>query len=234
MSTFSPLSAREGYRRWAPHYAQETAISFLEARLVEAVTPPATGQRLLDAGCGTGRRLIACGAAEAVGIDLSPEMLAAGVGIGASRQHPHLRTMVGDIRALPLEDGGFDIVWCRLAIGHLPACAGAYAELARVAAPGATIIVSDFHEAAHHAGHRRSFRDAEGVHEIEHYLHTVIDQQNAARATGLEPVGQHEAAIGLYALPFYEKAGRAELYREHEGLPVVSLLTFRKAAACAC
>ncbi len=234
MSACPPLSAREGYRRWAPHYAQETAISFLEAQLVEAVAPPAAGKRLLDAGCGTGRRLIDCGAAQAVGVDLSPEMLEAGIGIGPSHQHPHLRSMVGDLRALPLEDGGFDIVWCRLAIGHLPEYAQAYAELSRVAAPGATVIVSDFHEAAHRAGHRRSFRDAQGVHEIEHYLHTASQQQDAARIAGLEPIGQHEAVIGPDALPFYEKAGRAALYREHEGLPVVSLLVFRKAAACAC
>jgi malonyl-CoA O-methyltransferase len=227
----SHLSIREGYRRWAPLYARETAISFLETQLVEAVTPPMAGRRLLDAGCGTGRRLVGCGAALAVGVDVSPEMLEAGVGIGASPAHPHLRTLVGDIRCLPLADGGFDIVWCRLAIGHLPECEKTYAELARVAAPGATVIVTDFHEAAHRAGHRRSFRDDEGVHEIEHYIHDARRQHEAARAAGLELFAQSEAVIGPQVLPFYEQAGRPQLYREHEGLPVVLLLAFRKGEA---
>lgn len=219
------LNAPEGYRRWAPYYERETAISYLDARLVDTLSPPLIGRRLLDAGCGTGRRLAGCGAASAVGIDASPEMLEAGIGIG--HPLPNVRTMVGDVRALPLPDDAFDIVWCRLVIGHLPECETAYAELARVAAPGGLVIVTDFHAAAHAAGHRRTFRDGDMVHEVEHHVHAAERQIDAAQAAGLALIDNREAVIGPEVLSFYRKAGRAALYEDHLGLPVVLALAFR-------
>lgn len=222
----SALHPRDGYRLWAPTYSQETAISSLETALVDAMTPPLTGLRLLDAGCGTGRRLRACAAASVVGVDLSPEMIEAGIGLG--EPYPHIRTLVGDVRRLPLPDAGFDVLWCRLVIGHLPDYPAAYAELARVAAPGAVVIVTDFHAAAHAAGHRRTFREGGVVHEIVHYVHPIEAQIEQARALGLVLCDRQEAAIGPTARPFYAAAGRDDLYAEHCGLPVVSALAFRR------
>jgi len=220
------LDAREGYRRWAPSYADETAISNLEDGLVAAMTPPLAGLRLLDAGCGTGRRLQRCDAASAVGVDASVAMLDAGIGRGTTL--PDIFTMVGDVRALPLDDSSFDVAWCRLVIGHLPDCAPAYRELARVAAPGARVIVSDFHAAAYAAGHRRTFREGETVHEIEHYVHGPEAQIAAAQAAGLTLLEQHEATIGETVFPFYHRAGRADLFDAHQGLPVVLALAFSR------
>jgi malonyl-CoA O-methyltransferase len=222
----SALSARDGYRLWAPTYSHETAISHLETRLVAEMTPPLRGLRLLDAGCGTGRRLVDTGAAMAVGVDLSPEMLDAGIGRGAPM--PGVRTLVGDVNDLPLPDATFDVVWCRLVIGHLAACERAYAELARVAAIGAHVIVTDFHTAAHDAGHRRTFRDGPNVHEIVHHVHTTEIQRKAALAANLAPVDTRAAAIGPEVRAFYDRAGRTSLYEAHEGLPVVSALAFRR------
>lgn len=220
------LSAREGYRLWAPSYSPETAISHLEAGLVAVMTPPLAGLRLLDAGCGTGRRLRNTGAASAVGVDLSPEMLDAGIGHGAVM--PGVRTLVGDVRTLPLPDQAFDLIWCRLVLGHLPDIDRAYAELRRVAAANAMVIVSDFHPAAHAAGHRRTFREAGNVREVEHHVHTVAAHLEAARSAGLTPVDFSEASIGPDVRDFYDRAGRAPLYHEHLGLPVVLALSFRR------
>lgn len=217
------LNALEGYRLWAPVYSGETAISQLEDELVAELTPPLEGLRLLDAGCGTGRRLQSAGAASAVGVDISSEMIEAGI-----FPQPGTRALIGDIRALPLPDGAFDVVWCRLAIGHVPDCAPVYAELARVSAAGACVIVSDFHPRAYLAGHRRTFRRDETVHEIEHHVHEVSTHIEAARAAGLTAADIREAAIGPSVRDFYESAGRLPLYDEHLGLPVVLALSFRR------
>lgn len=222
------LDVREGYGRWAATYQGETAISYLETRLADALTPPLTGLRLLDAGCGVGRRLLDAGAASATGVDLSPEMLDAGLGRDVRR--PGLTTMVGDVRSLPLPDRAFDVVWCRLVLGHLPDCAQAYRELGRVADVGARIVVTDFHPRAYAAGHRRTFRDQDGVHEVEHYVHEAETHIAAARKAGLILVSTREAAIGPEALPFYEAAGRAAAYAEHAGLPVVLAFAFAREA----
>jgi malonyl-CoA O-methyltransferase len=218
------LKVQEGYRLWAPTYAAETAISWLEAQLVDSLTPPLAGKRLLDAGCGTGRRIRETGAYAPVGVDLSPEMLRAGSGLEENPDGTILA--VGDIRALPLPDRAFDVVWCRLVIGHLPDCQPAYAEFARVAAAAARVIVTDFHPDAHAAGHRRTFRAGGTVHELEHHVHPIQAHVVAAKSVGLALIGIREGRIGPEVLPFYARAGRASLYEAHEGLPVVLALRF--------
>jgi malonyl-CoA O-methyltransferase len=219
------LTAQEGYRLWAPSYARETAISLIEDRLVTGLTPPLAGLRLLDAGCGIGRRMQDAGAEAVIGIDASREMLDAG--IGADRSLPGLRTMVGDVRDLPLTDACVDVTWCRLVLGHLPAIDQAYRELARVTAAGGSVIVSDFHAAAHDAGHRRTFRDDDGVHEVEHYRHPLEAHVAAARAAGLTPTASREGVVGAEVEALYRQAGREALYGEHRGLPVVLAMAFR-------
>ena len=53
------LSADEAYALWAPTYSEETAVSLLEDQLVADMSPRLAGLRLIDVGCGTGRRMIA-------------------------------------------------------------------------------------------------------------------------------------------------------------------------------
>jgi malonyl-CoA O-methyltransferase len=227
------LSVREGYRLWAPTYSEETAISFLENKLVAAMTPSLAGLRLLDAGCGTARRVRRSEAGTAVALDASEDMLSAG--IACEGPLTGVRLLVGDVRDMPLPDRAFDIVWCRLVLGHLPRIDDAYAELARVAEEGAMVIVSDFHAAAAEAGHRRSFRVGADVFELEHYVHAAEDHIAAAESAGLTLLQTRDAAIGPDVRTFYERAGRIEAYPDHLGLPIVLALAFLKEPpACAC
>jgi malonyl-CoA O-methyltransferase len=136
--------------------------------------------------------------------------------------------MVADVRALPLPARAFDVIWHRLVIGHLPDCAPVYAELARVAAVGARLVVTDFHPIAYAAGHRRTFRHAGEVYAIEHYVHDLDVHLAAAGAAGWRLTEARDAVIGPEARPFYEEAGRAQLYAEHEGLAVVLGLAFER------
>jgi malonyl-CoA O-methyltransferase len=218
----SSLSARDAYRLWAPHYKAETAVSFLEDGLVAALGAPTTGRRLLDVGCGTGRRLRVARASLAVGVDLAPEMLA---WVG-----PAPALAAADVRALPFAAGTFDVVWCRLVIGHVRDLAGAYAELARVCRRGGDVVVTDFHPAAVAAGHRRTFRDTLGtVREVEHFVHRTSGHERAARFAGLELVDCREACVGPAVRAFYAAADRLDAYDAQRGLSLVLALAFRKA-----
>ncbi|MBX6366196.1 MAG: methyltransferase domain-containing protein, partial [Gemmatimonadetes bacterium] len=142
-----------------------------------------------------------------------------------------------DVRALPFAAGAFDLVWCRLVVGHLPDLAAAYAELARVCAPGGDIVVTDFHPDAAHAGHARTFRDATGrVHAVEHHVHTPVEHLRAAAAAGLEAVAWRDGVVGPAVRALYERAGRLDAYEAQLGLPLVLAVAFRRrapAAACA-
>jgi ubiquinone/menaquinone biosynthesis C-methylase UbiE len=218
------LAASEAYRLWAPTYERENVVTTLECGLAEQLSRSPRGLRLLDVGCGTARRLIGTRAARAVGVEPCAEMLAA-----RRRAHgPEVRLLQGDARALPLPGGAFDLVWCRLVIGHVADCAAVYRELARVAAAGAQVVVTDFHPAAHEAGLRRTFRSGDSVFEVEHHVHPVKEQVAAAADAGLTLVDQREAAVGPDVRALYEAAGKLAAYDAQLGLPLVLALAFAR------
>jgi SAM-dependent methyltransferase len=220
------LAPREAYRLWAPVYA-ETPITFVDEGLVAPLTPPLAGLRVLDAGCGTGRRLQSLSAAARVaGTDLSWEMLSNSEAVKRG-ERPALAA--ADVRALPFADATFDLVWCRLVVGHLPSAVPAYAELGRVCAPGGTVIVTDFHPAAAGNGQVRTFRDTDGVlHTVEHHIHPQEAQVRAAGDAGLELIEARDGLIGPELRPFFERANQLARYPDALGMPVVLALVFRR------
>lgn len=215
------LSARQAYRLWAPNYRGDNAVCALEDLLMTKLTPSPQDRRLLDVGCGTGLRLKNCGAALAMGVDASPEMLAAS-GLA--------NVATAEVGALPFAAAMFDLVWSRLMMSYLPDLAPPYAELARVCRAGGQVVVSDFHVDASRAGHRQTFRDGNGVlHEIAHHAHDAEAHVTAAASAGLCLTSRHDGAVGPAIRPFYEKAGRLDIYARDEGLCIIALFVFSRA-----
>ncbi|MER7838597.1 class I SAM-dependent methyltransferase [Streptomyces sp. NPDC096040] len=102
-----------------------------------------TGDRVLDAGCGTGRALpplrAAVGPSGAVlGMDLTPAMLQAAVRAG---RHRDGRLLLADVAALPVRSESLDAVFAAGLIAHLPRPAQNLRELARVVRPGGTLAL---------------------------------------------------------------------------------------------
>jgi malonyl-CoA O-methyltransferase len=137
-----------------------------------------------------------------------------------------------DVRALPFADASFDVVWCRLVIGHVRDLEIAYAELSRVCRPGGAVVVTDFCPEAVAAGHRRTFRDSSGVeHEVEHFVHTAATHAHAAFGVGLKLKAIRDGVVSEAVRDFYERADRLDAYDEQLGLPMVRALSWRKTAA---
>ncbi len=102
-----------------------------------------SGDRVLDAGCGTGRALPPLRAAVGpsgvvVGADLTPAMLEAAVRAGRGREG-HL--LLADVAALPLRSESLDAVFAAGLIAHLPQPEANLRELARVVRPGGTLAL---------------------------------------------------------------------------------------------
>jgi malonyl-CoA O-methyltransferase len=159
----------------------------------------------------------------AVGLDLVPQMLLAGAADASTLR------VAGDVSRLPFADRSFDLLWCRLVLGHVADLVGPYRELARVARRPAALVVSDFHARAVGAGHRRSFRDESGsLHEIEHHVHDEARHVEAAANAGWTLVNAVDAPAGAPERVFYERAGRLpQLEREAE-LPLVLVMSFAR------
>ncbi|MEW2465295.1 class I SAM-dependent methyltransferase [Streptomyces sp. NPDC046994] len=102
-----------------------------------------SGDRVLDAGCGTGRALTplraAVGASGIVlGADLTPPMLEAAVRAGRDRDG---LLLLADVAALPVRTGSLDAVFAAGLIAHLPRPAENLRELARVVRPGGLLAL---------------------------------------------------------------------------------------------
>ncbi len=102
------------------------------------------GERVLDAGCGSGRLVpVIC---EQIGLegslvelDFAPGMLE----ISRSKTHPgNVTFSLGDAHSLPLSDGEFDKVIALALLPHLDDKAKALTEFHRVLKPGGLLVIA--------------------------------------------------------------------------------------------
>ncbi|XHS78831.1 class I SAM-dependent methyltransferase [Burkholderiaceae bacterium UC74_6] len=211
------------YDRWAERYPPEAHNPLMRAEQAAMLArcPDATGRRVLDLACGTGRygRLMQdCGALWVVGADSAPQML----------RHSVLPwRLQADMAALPFADGQFDLILCGLAVGHAPSLTPWVREAARVLAPGGTLLISDFHPDAARAGMHRSFTDADGQeHRLAHGLHNPADHARAATDCGLVLSHCESLRVGH---EFTEQfSGSDAFYARWQGLPLLLIVRMDK------
>ena len=102
------------------------------------------GDRVVDAGSGTGDFAFACeeaGAGEVLGLDFAPSMLDHARAKAARRGSRRSSFALGDATQLPLADGSVD-VWCSaFVVRNIPDLDRALAEAHRVLRPGGRIGV---------------------------------------------------------------------------------------------
>jgi len=139
-------AARRHFDRWSATYEQDRASRWLREIQTHALGILALlpDDLLLDLGCGTGVavREAATGVRRAVGLDLSPAMiarartLASGIG--------NVEFLAGDVSGqLPFSDGEFTAVLCTTAFHHFPRKPDTIAEMSRVLAPGGRLVIGD-------------------------------------------------------------------------------------------
>jgi ArsR family transcriptional regulator len=144
---------REAAERYFAEHAREwDAIRSLHVpeREVEAALFRAAGdgpfRSMLDIGAGTGRmlELFAPLCERALGIDLSPAMLAVARANLERAGITNARVRVGDAMNLPVVRESFDLVVIHQVLHVLDEPAHAIAEAARALSPGGLLLVADF------------------------------------------------------------------------------------------
>ena len=86
----------------------------------------------------------------------------------------------------PLPVASIDLVFCGMALGHLPQLGPSLNEIARVLEPGGVALVSDLHPCIAQDGGQRTFTAPGGkTYTVEHYIHRYADYHRAAQDAGL-------------------------------------------------
>jgi len=177
------VGVAEGYTAWARVYDDmSNPLIRAEEALVAAVTSDLPVGTALDAACGTGRHaewLAAAGHAT-TGIDATPAMLEVARG-----RVPNARFELGDLTALPVEDGRFDFAICALALAHLLDPRPAIREIARAVRPGGRIVLTDAHPTFVLIQGQALFPTENGMAFVRNHPHSLGTYLRVFREVGL-------------------------------------------------
>lgn len=133
----STLAFYEGH---AEAYASTTMALDVADRIARFARELPAGARVLDAGCGSGRDLVALRAAgfDPVGLDLSPRLAR------IAQSHSEALVEVGDLRSPPFDDASFEGIWAMASLLHLERdeVTGTLQILGRLLVPGGVLFAS--------------------------------------------------------------------------------------------
>lgn len=137
-ATYDTGTAGEHARRLYPHVLQEVL------RACRGIPQP----RILDLGCGTGalaeRVLAALPAATLVGVDMTPQMIAAArTRCPALLRASRMELVEADAEHLPFHDGSFDVLYCNDSFHHYPDPQRAAFQMWRVLARGGVLVMGE-------------------------------------------------------------------------------------------
>lgn len=140
--TSSPNDPAE-WDEWAPHYGEDVDwVEEIHNPDVRELSAPA-GRRVLDLGCGTGRRARAAfaGAARLAAVDSSPGMAA--VARGVLGDMPNAEVLELDIERDELPPGPFDAAVAVSTMHHIRDAEAALEKVKARLAPGGVILIVD-------------------------------------------------------------------------------------------
>lgn len=202
------VEVEEGYRLWSEVYDDApNPLLALEERVLGPLLAEVRGKRVVDVGCGTGRWLAHLQkreAASVTGVDVSPEMLAR----ARAKQRCGARLICARGDQLPLRSASADVILCSFTLGYLADLNRFAREVARIAAPGASVLICDFHPEAHARGWRRSFRCGGEEIEVRNFVHAIAEIEAAFKAAGLDGCEVVEAPFGEPERAIFAAAGR--------------------------
>ncbi|HEY5347566.1 MAG TPA: metalloregulator ArsR/SmtB family transcription factor [Rhizomicrobium sp.] len=186
-AAFFKANAAEWERIRALHAPEKD----VEAAIVRQLGGAAI-ENLLDAGTGTGRmlELLASHARRAVGLDISPEMLAIARDRLARQGLHHAQVRLADTYRLPFPNAtpsqGFDAVLFHQVLHYLDDPGAAVSEAARVLRPGGRLLIADF------APHALEFLREDFAHRRLGFPDREV--QSWFSAAGLKSLGQEAIA----------------------------------------
>ncbi|MEE9288782.1 MAG: class I SAM-dependent methyltransferase [Bacteroidota bacterium] len=216
------LDARQGYDLWSETYdATPNPVVSLDERVTPAVVQAERGERILDAGCGTGRYFseFLKANSEVVGLDFSFGMLEI-----AHRNYRNIRLVLADLqRPWPFRDGIFDAVVCALVGEHLEQLPLVLGEMQRVLHREGRVVFSVYHPEMAAAGIEANFQKDRIEYRLGAIRHTSGDYTQAFQQAGFVDISVREFSGDEQLVESVPEA------RKYLGFPLLLLLQARNA-----
>jgi malonyl-CoA O-methyltransferase len=185
------VTAREGYDLWAGTYdGTPNPVVAMDSRHTLNLLDPRPGQRILDAGCGTGRNLarIRLAGAQPYGLDLSLGMLRV-----ARNNAPNAPVAQADLQAeLPFRSATFSAVLCALIGEHLEKLAFTLSQLWNALQPGGWLVFSVYHPDLAEAGKEANFELGQTEYRLGAIRYTTADYLQMTWDAGFREIGSFE------------------------------------------
>jgi SAM-dependent methyltransferase len=185
---------RAGYDLWATSYdATPNPLVALDRKHTLDFLKPAAGERVLDAGCGTGAHLraIAATGALSAGLDFSFGMLRV-----AKTAVPGSHLAQADLnRAFPVKRQSFDALLCSLVSEHLNDLQTFFGEARAVLKSGGRLVFSAFHPEIARAGVEANFEHEGTEYRLGAEPYTIDDYMGRMEDAGFRDLRASEFSV---------------------------------------
>ncbi len=216
-------SVAEGYAGWSKVYGDfydAFDIPLLERSPL--LRTRVAGARVLDMACGTGRIGTWArrqGAAQVLGVDLSPDMMAL-----AEARGTYDALHLADVNQTPLEPACVDGVLCSMALCHVEDLGAFFSECARLLTATGWLAFVDYHPFFLLMGIPSHYDDdarGESV-AVTNHVHPLSEYINSARARGFELSEIEERFV---TQPWIDEHPS---YQRYLGLPITHFMAFTR------
>jgi SAM-dependent methyltransferase len=185
------VTVREGYDLWAGTYDHTpNPVVAMDSRHTLNLLNPRPGQKILDAGCGTGRNLarLSLAGAKPYGLDLSLGMLRV-----ARKNVPRAPVVQADLQAeLPFRPAQFSAALCALIGEHLEKLAFTLSQLRKALEPGGWLVFSVYHPGLAEAGKEANFQLGQTEYRLGAIRYTTADYLEMTWAAGFREIDSFE------------------------------------------
>ena len=221
------LAPAEAYSLWAESYdSVPNPLLALEERVLGPILPDPKGTFVLDLACGTGRwlnTLLAQGARQGVGLDLSSEMLAQ-----ARRKQVLGECLIrADCTANPISSRIVDIAICSFALSYVADMEGLASELSRVMKMGGHLIITDLHPSGSDRGWRRTFHYSGHVVEILNFQNSIERLCMAFQRHSFMLDRIISPCFGEPERPIFMRCGKEHIFERLQTGPAIFICFFR-------
>jgi len=220
---FRRIDVRDGYDLWSETYDETpNPVVAMDVRHTLRLLAAGPGERILDAGCGTGRNfesMLRAGS-RLVGIDFSLGMLRV-----ARNKYPLIPLALADLHTLPLRKESFDAVLCALVGEHLERLTEACAEFHRVLSLDGRLVFSVYHPEMAAAGIEANFERFGVTFRLGACLHGLATYINELERVGFTDLVWHELRGDQ------ELVDRVPSASKYLDFPVLLVLQARKTAS---